>query len=1220
MSGAGKDTDRYAELVDRLFCRKATASYGPYKRIDEPVVVLQDRLMRVRMQTPGDDYETFEMSLFADIHKFAGELWEHEVRSLLRLQALNHPALPEITDGSFDATESIAFTMTKENGSPLDIDWAVSWAQEHRIAAFEQFSVLVDALSQLHGSGILHRNLTLGALRVHTPPHSDAAEHLALSLERFEMSTLIGNLLRAMGSSTQADEAQQSIRQLYLTPPKNVEPARHLAYLAPETHPSLFEGAPSSRRDWDTTDVFGLGVLGFELFCGPIHSCVPVEYAAVAVADDTGLRTALNKLHRAMRTHLANRPELPGALTRVLRSMLEPTPKSRITSYEAARRIEQDWEAVCGFWEDKEENQRPHLVAFMPDESVETIYKQRNWISRSPDDAAGREELRAFFEKELRQAELVRSPNGAFGYATGAREETLREAEWVLIGESAIWFCAYFIENPTYRDRQRVCDDMLVIKYLRDRDYAQELVNAHPRRRLSRIDLVSYRTGQDMSHHRTGRPSWTRLTESVSVGARSKDPKDEEFLKALDFLIDYQAVELNARKYPFIRTERAAEDTPAGDTPQGTAVLMYDQQRDDERKHRNALLTVYAMDPGRRPHLGDFVADLGSDDDDFIKLDVVGTPDRPHFGRDRIQVRVLRRLDAHSVEVRRIGGGRIPASGWLRPSTDSGSDIQLGRQARAWHSLRNLPGLIRALREPLSFDLGRGRYNDADDSGLEGNAPSVIREMLSLHPFYALQGPPGTGKTTVATHAVSRYLRMEKGARILVSAQSNFALDNLGIRLAEELGDGIDKGQILMLREMPQMGGIDKVDPRLHQHTLEALTRRVVSNIEHKLGGGPGGSGARTDVTPSEAALVQQWLERVVPDQVEISDRIKAGANIVLATCSMAATITDTVRDPSDLFDWVLLEEAAKAWPTEVVTPLVLGVRWTLIGDHRQLGPHRENDVRAFLHSLYSHPDPDVQRHYDARESYLKVLSLFGELFRTERERPAQSRQVPPLGSLDKQFRMHRTIAEPASRAFYPKDPVEQDPDLGLPNSFLTTHEAANVPHSVREPWFLEGHPLVWLDTTGRPGCADEGYWTNVGEVDLVDRLVTGMDPAPPDPSLPDAPGSLAVLTPYAAQVALLNQRGSLRNRVHTVHSFQGREAHRVVVSLVRSTRRGDVLKSVGHVGQAEVINVLMSRARRLLVMVGSLEHFAEHGGQDWRLVTDTVKRFGKVVRADEWE
>ncbi|MEV7219054.1 AAA domain-containing protein [Streptomyces sp. NPDC093681] len=1209
MSAPAKDSSWYAQLVDRLFCRPG-ASYGPYKRISEPVIVLENRLVRVRMQTPGDEYETFEMSLFDGIHEFAGELWEHEVRSLLRLQALNHTALPQISDGSFDATEGIAFTMTQDNGRPLNIDWAVAWAKEHRIVAFEQFSVLVDGLSQLHGSGILHRNLTLGALRVKTG-YDVASQHMALGLERFEMSTLIGNLLRSMGSQSQGTVAQQSIRKLYLTPPEGVEPARHLSYLAPETHPSLFDAIPASRRDWDTTDVFGLGVLGFELFCGPISECLPEDYAGVARADESGLRQALGKLHRAMRTHLANRPEIPASLTRLLRSMLELRPEARITSFDAARRIERDWEAVCGVWEDKDESQLPYLVAFMPDESVETIYKQRKWVSRSPDDAAGREELKAFFEKELRQAELVRSPNGAFGYATG-QEEKLREAEWVLIGESAVWFCAYLYDDFGPKGDQRIFDDTLVIKYLRDRDYAQELVNAYPRRRLSRIDLVAYKARQDISHHRTGRPSWARLTESVSVGARSKDHKDEAFLTALDFLIDYQTVELNARKYPFVRVEESNDATKA-QTNSNIAVLTYAQARDDERLHRNPLLTAYTSDSRRRPLLGDFVADLSVDEGDFVKLDY---SERPHFGRNPVQLQFLKRLDAHSIEVRKIGGGPVPASGWVRPSTDAGTDIQLGRQARARHSLGNLPGLIRALREPLSIDLGRGRYNDIDDGTLAGNAPDVIRDMLAMHPFFALQGPPGTGKTTVATRAVSRYLTMEKGARVLVSAQSNYALDNLGIRLAEELADGIGKGQILLLREMSEARGIDKVDEQLHKHTLPELTHEVVRGIKRKLVGTQGTAGMK----PNEAALARQWLEQIEANQVEISDRIKAGANVVLATCSMAATVTDTVRDPSDLFDWVLLEEAAKAWPTEVVTPLVLGVRWTLIGDHRQLGPHREGDLRAFLTSLAGHGDPDVKRHYDARDSYLKVLELFGELFRPQPPRPTQSRRVPPLGSLERQFRMHRVIAEPASRAFYPKEPPEQDRELGLPVSFLTTHETANEPHGVTNPPFLKGSPLVWIDTTEQTGCADEGYWINTGEVDLVDRLVTDMGPEPSGISELDAADSLAVLTPYAAQVALLKQRGSLRGRVHTVHSFQGREAQRVVVSLVRSNVRGNVLQNVGHVGQAEVINVLMSRARRLLVMVGNLSHFSEHGGSDWRLVTDTVKRYGRIVPADDWK
>lgn len=87
-----------------------------------------------------------------------------------------------------------------------------------------------------------------------------------------------------------------------------------------------------------------------------------------------------------------------------------------------------------------------------------------------------------------------------------------------------------------------------------------------------------------------------------------------------------------------------------------------------------------------------------------------------------------------------------------------------------------------------------------------------------------------------------------------------------------------------------------------------------------------------------------------------------------------------------------------------------------------------------------------------------------------------------------------------------------------------------------------------------------------------------------------------------------------------TVHSFQGREADRVIVSLVRTTRTGDdPVRNLGHVGKDEVANVLLSRAKRLLVLVGRFEHFRDNGGPTWRLVTDVVERYGHVVPPSEW-
>ena len=46
---------------------------------------------------------------------------------------------------------------------------------------------------------------------------------------------------------------------------------------------------------------------------------------------------------------------------------------------------------------------------------------------------------------------------------------------------------------------------------------------------------------------------------------------------------------------------------------------------------------------------------------------------------------------------------------------------------------------------------------------------------------------------------------------------------------------------------------------------------------------------------------------------------------------------------------------------------------------------------------------------------------------------------------------------------------------------------------------------------------------------------------------------------------------------------------------------------------------MLLSRLKRLLVLVGHFEHFRDNGGQSWRDITTLVERFGKVVPPEEW-
>ena len=100
---------------------------------------------------------------------------------------------------------------------------------------------------------------------------------------------------------------------------------------------------------------------------------------------------------------------------------------------------------------------------------------------------------------------------------------------------------------------------------------------------------------------------------------------------------------------------------------------------------------------------------------------------------------------------------------------------------------------------------------------------------------------------------------------------------------------------------------------------------------------------------------------------------------------------------------------------------------------------------------------------------------------------------------------------------------------------------------------------------------------------------------------------SLAVLTPYREQVRRLRDRineerprdlvhlakfrGEGEQDIHigTVDSFQGSEADVVVVSLVRNNHHAG-RRALGFLGDSRRMNVLLSRAKWRLVLVGSIE------------------------------
>jgi superfamily I DNA and/or RNA helicase len=234
------------------------------------------------------------------------------------------------------------------------------------------------------------------------------------------------------------------------------------------------------------------------------------------------------------------------------------------------------------------------------------------------------------------------------------------------------------------------------------------------------------------------------------------------------------------------------------------------------------------------------------------------------------------------------------------------------------------------------------------------------------------------------------------------------------------------------------------------------------------------------------------------------------------------------------------------------------------------------------------------------------------------------------------QYRMRSPIAEVIGTAFYKRPRLESHPSVDQRH------------HGLVSPRFLaDGCPLVWLDTYQLPGYEETTNWENKGEAVLVRDFLYKLDPFPQKSVPPFTRDPLAIITPYRMQNnrirKLLRGEGevppsfpvssSRRSEiasltdpdvVHSVHSIQGREADVVVSSLVRTGQGGNtVFSAMGHVAEETLINVLFSRARLLLVLIGDFDFFQRAAelypsAAFWGDVCNAVLQHGRRITAEE--
>ena len=260
--------------------------------------------------------------------------------------------------------------------------------------------------------------------------------------------------------------------------------------------------------------------------------------------------------------------------------------------------------------------------------------------------------------------------------------------------------------------------------------------------------------------------------------------------------------------------------------------------------------------------------------------------------------------------------------------------------------------------------------------------------------------------------------------------------------------------------------------------------------------------------------------------------------NLVAGTCNRLA-IDSRLR--FKVFDWLILDEANKVRANEALALMPLAKRWVMIGDLKQLPPVMEEAASTFK----------IEQPLD---ELVRDDSFYGWMWDKV---PASSKIMLP-----RQYRMREPIGRVVSDLFYGGKLVHEAPHPRMPL-----------------PWPFD-RELVWVDTGAQDEYRDaQRSVANEFEVALCKDITSIVRRRV-------RKAKLAVIAMYASQVNRLSSalKGIVPPEdIESVDAFEGRESDAVILSLVRSNDRA----AIGFLNDPNRVNVAISRAKKLLVIVG---------------------------------
>ncbi|KAL7306479.1 hypothetical protein TKK_0001178 [Trichogramma kaykai] len=409
---------------------------------------------------------------------------------------------------------------------------------------------------------------------------------------------------------------------------------------------------------------------------------------------------------------------------------------------------------------------------------------------------------------------------------------------------------------------------------------------------------------------------------------------------------------------------------------------------------------------------------------------------------------------------------------------------------------------------------------------------------------YVIFGPPGTGKTITLCETILQITSLLPDSRILIATPSNSSANLIAERLLDS--NVLKPGDLVRLIAFSYLNS-DSVPEKLLPYCvtadIAAEGSRIHVNIDDP-------RGCKTNVTLSVLVRYQ----------------------IIIGTCSALGIIYNMGVSPGH-FTHVLIDEAGQASEPEIMIPLSLvhaeSTQVILAGDPKQLGPVNQSRLASY---------------FGLSESFLVRLL---QQFPYKRDEQGFEFGYDPrlITKLRMNYRSLPGLLELPNRLFYEAELI--------PMVHPEESEEALLLESLSDmlPQGRLGSPpaIVFHGIDGKNEQDTESpSWYNPQEatqvyIYLMELYNKGIKPE-----------DIGIITPYTKQVhhirSLLSELDTEIPKVGSVEEFQGQERKIIILSVVRTSDAEvgvDVRHALGFISSTERLNVAITRARSLLIIVG---------------------------------